>query len=391
MPNDSLKKFDIRVFSVIVNIIILLVGVPGNCLIIRVYWAKTIKTSTHVLIMSLAWVDLIACVMSVVDIVPQCFQLARVEKPAVFDLLLTLRKIIVSSSVLITGVIAADRYDCVCRPQSRFFTHRRSKIAAWASFVFAVTVNSPGIVAIYTDDPMIWILMLFALQIICLLTSIVTIVFCYTQVYKVIKIHVRVGTRQVSGVIPTDSSKRYDSTTSGIAKDKCPATSSDRVSFTRHSEVVKVNPITETSSQGNQSEKVREQSTEESPPSQNNTDAQEVTTSEKNPVAEREKPKHLTFRRTPSVHSVVLQRKTTKMLFITSSVFLISWFPYWIMIAVNISDLGGSNISPKVLVIVEELSLTLLINNAVNPFIYGIANRRFRKDCKVVLNNMKLC
>ncbi|XP_033626627.1 muscarinic acetylcholine receptor M1-like [Asterias rubens] len=401
VPTENPKEFDVRVFNVVINFILLLVGVPGNCLIIRVYWAKKVKTSTHVLIMSLAWVDLIACLMSVVDIVPQFLQLARVESPAVFTLLLTLRKMIVSSSVLITGVIAADRYLCVCRPQSRFFTHRRAKIAAWSSFVFAVIVNSPGIVALYVDQKksMIWIFMLIIFQIICFLTSVLTILFCYTQVYRVIRKHVRGGNKKVSAVVnSTDSSnRRNESTTSGIAKDKCPATPSDRVSFTHHSDVVKIRqqqPPADFSSEGIQSEKVQERTAEECTASRNNTDTLQNTTLGRDlgTGTGRKKSKPSTFRRSPSTHSLVLQRKTTKMLFITSLVFLITWLPYWIMIAVIISSrTGGSDISPTVLVAVEELSLTLLINNAVNPFIYGLANRRFRRDCRMVLNNMKLC
>ena len=45
-------------FTLMTHAIMFLVGVPGNCLILRVYWNKTRKTSTNVLIMALKWTDL---------------------------------------------------------------------------------------------------------------------------------------------------------------------------------------------------------------------------------------------------------------------------------------------------------------------------------------------
>ena len=86
-----------------------------------------------------------------------------------------------------------------------------------------------------------------------------------------------------------------------------------------------------------------------------------------------------------------LQRKTTKMLLVTSVVFLLTWLPYWIYIALYLISNGDKHAYPLFYKIIDELSIILFINNAVNPLIYGIANRRFRKECRDVLNKIKLC
>ncbi|XP_038054710.1 trace amine-associated receptor 7e-like [Patiria miniata] len=89
----------------------------------------------------------------------------------------------------------------------------------------------------------------------------------------------------------------------------------------------------------------------------------------------------------PKADAAVLQRKTTSILFITSVVFLLTWLPYWIRVAGTFASYSD----PVFHMIFRHLFVTLYVNNAVNPLIYGLANRRFRKDCKAFLNKSKLC
>ena len=95
--------------------------------------------------------------------------------------------------------------------------------------------------------------------------------------------------------------------------------------------------------------------------------------------------------RTQKANTAILQRKTTTMLFATSMIFLFTWLPYWIYIAVTFALSSGLSINPLFVKILHETYLILYINNAINPLIYGLANRRFRKDCSEVLRKIKLC
>ena len=65
------QNSNVRVFRVVVEILVVLLGVPGNLLIIRVYWRKTVKTSTIVLIQGLALADCIVCSVKIIDVVEQ--------------------------------------------------------------------------------------------------------------------------------------------------------------------------------------------------------------------------------------------------------------------------------------------------------------------------------
>ena len=67
LQNDSLVHDDQTIFhsfmDLVISIIVVMIGVPGNCLILRVYWTKTRKTSTRVLILALAWADFAVCAL----------------------------------------------------------------------------------------------------------------------------------------------------------------------------------------------------------------------------------------------------------------------------------------------------------------------------------------
>ena len=77
------------------------------------------------------------------------------------------------------------------------------------------------------------------------------------------------------------------------------------------------------------------------------------------------------------------------MLLVTSLVFLVSWVPYWLYMASILARLLGTEISEQTNFALEKCAYIIYINNAVNPVIYSLANRRFREDCKGVFKNFR--
>ena len=185
-------QLGVIIFRISCYTLILLLGVPGNSLILRVYWTKTLKTSTHVFIMTLAWADLAVCLIKLVNIVWQGLLMMGHEIPVVIRLFGAFDATAIGTSIMITAVIAVDRYDCVCRPHRRFFTHRRGKIAAWASFMFSVLINSPEYVELFSNSPILPIIRTACHAIICATVLVMVAVF-YSLVYKSIRQHVKVG------------------------------------------------------------------------------------------------------------------------------------------------------------------------------------------------------
>ena len=57
-----------QLLNIIVNVTAMLVGIPGNALVVMVYANKQFRSSAHVLIMGLAVADLLVCLTRPLDI-----------------------------------------------------------------------------------------------------------------------------------------------------------------------------------------------------------------------------------------------------------------------------------------------------------------------------------
>ncbi len=350
------------VCQLVYHIIVVLFGVPGNCLILRVYWTKTPKTSTHVLIMGLACADLAVCFLHSLGISERILQLTGSTVPQWVIILTSFQYIALGASSVLTGVIAADRYDCVCRPQRRFFTHRRAKIAAWASLLLSVLMNIPGFVASSSNfsNPL-EVTLVFALQFAKFVFVLVMIALCYGKVYLTIRKHALNTVQEGSSFRPKSEWSTRTPLSQNSPQDSSNIYNSASLSL----------PIASQSNAGPQPD---------------------TGPSEKSPPVHQEPVGSVAIRgHFQKGNAAVLQRKTTRMLFITSLVFLLTWMPYWIYAAVTISYFRGAMVNPTSIGILVEISYIVYVNNAVNPLIYGLANRRFRKDCKEVVRKMRLC
>ncbi|XP_038049712.1 D(2) dopamine receptor A-like [Patiria miniata] len=412
--------FNVRyTIRLIANILVFLLGVPGNCLILRVYWIKTRKTSTDILIRALAWADLAVCFLRIAEIIYISLNLAAEYSmysfppgpglSILYAVIIALADAAIVSSFSITAVIAVDRYDCVCRPQKRIFNPRRSQIVVLVTVLFAFAINVGQIahticlrtsctehasVHVYWDigvkaEPVLFVI------------ALVTIGVCYGKVYATIRKHVKVGPaqaptardaerissdlrvgRQVNcSTRPTPPQQDIDLPTSESFVDEAvtrfvhpPSTSSSMHATSHQAKPNDVCTAAHVVSFAHQ---------DSSGPSQPNVIPEPKAAPQDNTPSQRQsrpEPGHAPQR----VGAAKLQRKTTRMLFITSVVFLLTWLPYLIY---HVRFYGTSY--DDVEEIIGDISIILLINSVVNPLIYGIANRRFRNDCKEVIRKIK--
>ena len=291
--------------------VVIVLGVFGNGLIFRVYWAKPQRTSTHVLIMGLAWVDFLVCAMRFYSLVKFGFLLREgsfVPGPGLRAVLVA-NLVNVFASVGVTAAIAAERYDCVCRPprQRRLLGPGpgRARGLLVASYAVAAVVISPIAVDFYW--PSLTAKKLSgALQMVLLVAATLVICACYGRVFAVIRRHVRVNAlsgvgrdgpstvtgglrgyastvdREFSTTLPPISHPGQASTAAGPSQ---PSAAAARASSVRGSS---------------------EAATGEAPGP---------------PGANEARPKETA----KSAQPLSLQRKTTRMLFITTVVFMLSW------------------------------------------------------------------
>ncbi|XP_038045956.1 cholecystokinin receptor-like [Patiria miniata] len=398
----------------IAKMLVFLLGVPGNCLILRVYWTKTRKTSTDILIRALAWADLTVCFLTIPRIIVMlaCENLNSFVCFIAEAVLVALSNAAIASSFSITAVIAVERYDCVCRPQKRIFNPARSKIAVLVAVLFAVAIHAGQVAFVIcfrvscSIPPSLqahWYIDVIVKPVIFVI-ALVTICASYGKVYATIRKHVKVEPAQV----PTTRDERRQSDrrverhvncstrpTPPLQINELPTREYVDEAVTRFVNQPNTSSTTHTTSQQKKpngactaAQVVSFAHQDTSGPSQPNVIPVPKAIAASNDNTPSHGQSHPEQRHAPlRVGAAKLQRKTTRMLFITSVVFLLTWLPYLIFIIKQYLSLDGS--FDKFDEIIAELSITLLINCVVNPLIYGIANRRFRKDCKEVIRKIK--
>ncbi|XP_038053953.1 uncharacterized protein LOC119726370 [Patiria miniata] len=358
------------IFTLVVHMITFVVGVPGNCLILRVYWTKPRKTSTHVFIMALALADLAVCLLRLRRISEEAILLAGCQVPRALLFPWAFMTAFFTASVLTTALIAADRYDCVCRAQNRYFTKKRAQAAAIIVFVFSFLMSTPAFVAMSTDPSNVLLRMLvLTIQIVLFVTALVMIAVCYQLVYMAIRKHVKVGVHSKAGLsVGGHDGVRLCNEDSSMARPSVSKTGETEMSVIPMTSDIKNSPL-----KGMSTTKATDafSSSQGIPGSSSDTRGK--------------------GQQSQKVKTVNLQRKTTRMLFITSVVFLLTWLPYWISVAAEYAFYNGAPINPTVIRILKSSHAVCFTNNAANPLIYGIANRRFRQDCKEVLKKIRLC
>ncbi|XP_038068549.1 D(2) dopamine receptor B-like [Patiria miniata] len=435
----------ILAFMLVVTAVVFVFGVPGNCLILRVYWTKARKTSTHVLIMALAWADLSVCLILPIDIAGSALECGGNDELIFWLLVKTFGGIGVAASFGITAVIAADRYDCICRPQRRYCTPRRAKVAVFVVVLISIILYIPKCVNdyIYHRSVLSIELIVPISETFAVLIALVTIVLCYGNVYVAILRHVKVGAtpertstqddlvatkidkdrtipstqsalprkNQLSAInnhmekrgngsdsnskcskqLPSDIPVRIEANTSIVDNEVSTVINLANTNCTTHHASTSGRDILEVPQNANgnlvnpakRDSKAGPESVSQAVSEQDCSKGGDRNHHGETNTLRRHAPKRM--------GGAVLQRKTTKMLFITSVVFLLTWLPDLIDNAIHIAYLAGSNIDPEstFYIMWKWLSFFIFINNAINPLIYGLANKRFRKDCVAVFRKMR--
>ena len=182
------------VLKIIFYIAVMIIGLLGNGLILGVYWPKPNKTSTHILIMGLAGMDFTVCLMRVYNLTVYVFVLENKKTPSALEYLGAIGLVNVFASSVLTGFIAVDRYDCVCRPRNRLLNRFRAKMMILSAYAGAMLFASPRILEV------IWLPATRALQITFLTFQFVmytlvlgVICVCYWRVYATIRKHLKIN------------------------------------------------------------------------------------------------------------------------------------------------------------------------------------------------------
>ena len=396
------------VFQIVFYVFVIILGVLGNSLILHVYSIKsgnnsTNKTTTSTLVKVLAVSDLFVCLFRFRNL---AFLHAAATQGTVSPAILYFEvpdKIAIATTVVVTGVIAFDRYDCVCRPYKRFLTHKRTLVAAVGCVVLSVITNVPLVVEISLPSdysPLFVVFLKTLFQVTTFLTSFMLIIVCYSKVYYRIRQHVRVGV----GVVEVRPRVSPGGSNRGQRKVGERVVSTITSAYpTRGTDLTVMNLSTVAGSSASdfgaailpdpvtvhQGNGPMESPDRPSRPAKYATVAWAAST-EDGDQGRRANDAVETNRNDGKRNGQSLQRKTTRMLFLTSVVFILTWLPQGVYAGTALTggDAGQTDTPPVSADAVFYLKPILFMNNVVNPLIYGIANRRFRKDCIDVLRKI---
>ncbi|XP_033637957.1 gastrin/cholecystokinin type B receptor-like [Asterias rubens] len=389
-PNEPPQVLDVgltlnAVLKMIFYIVVMIIGILGNGLIVRVFWPKQNKTSTQVLIMGLAGMDLTVCMMRVYNLTVYILVLENKKTPPALGYLGAIALVNVFASSVLTGLIALDRYDCVCRPRNRLLNRFRAKMMILSAYAGAMLFASPRILEV------IWLPSTLTLQRTFLMFQFVlyilvlgVICVCYGMVYLTIRKHVKVNVlrkRPVQHDFPAATCTEH--TTIPAIAVKVPLSVPLNNDGVQPSTSQRPENADETS--GKPAGVANESLNRNGQPmtaTEGNVNSTQTNRTPGNVKPNKPKVKGET---------VSLQRKTTRMMFGTSVVLLVTWFPYWLYVALVLSQVYGAPVPFYVTKTVYYLTVSVYINNILNPLIYGVANRRFRQDCLVELKKMRRC
>ncbi|XP_022098373.1 uncharacterized protein LOC110983428 [Acanthaster planci] len=133
-----------QIMMIVMNCIALVLGAPGNILILRVYFGKPRKTSTHILIMGLALSDLVSlCFTFPLDVISWSREYQMEDKRAFCRVVGFCYHYFAQCSVLIMVAVAIDRYNAVCRPHQWKITAGRAQGVVVTCLLLS-TVTSVG-------------------------------------------------------------------------------------------------------------------------------------------------------------------------------------------------------------------------------------------------------
>ena len=352
-PSDFQIDVGTYVYRVMSTVTILLLGVPGNSLILRVYWSKAITTSTHILVMSLALMDLAICLCQVSDLLSDVAQITgQINKHIMFEIMGWIEDTCISSSVGLIVIIALDRYDCICRPQRRFFNATRGKAAAFISFLVALSSTTPKFIKVFmnTDLPTLEQVTL-GTYLAYLLIAFVVIIISYSRVYMTIRKHVKIGlpSKMAKADVsppkidqqPNPNQQTNPAITAAPIKPEPALLTVPDKSGNMSLQKISVASISLVTSSSTSETKAASEGSSEN--NVHSTTSQMSTSGSKvSDQAHRDN----RGRRVKTTGAPSLQRKTTRMLLISSVVLMVTWLPYCLYLCVYFADLNGLSTSP---------------------------------------------
>eukprot|EP00057_Strongylocentrotus_purpuratus_P028796 XP_011683270.1 PREDICTED: type-1B angiotensin II receptor-like [Strongylocentrotus purpuratus] len=404
--------------NIIVNltyyIMVLVLGLPGNAVIIQAYAWKKRKTSTDILIIAQAIVDFVACLFTPVFIIRNGFPklittgLCRMSSLA--------EQAPAFMSLFLTAVISIDRYVAVCHPLRRRMTARMTIVLVTVCVVVSIAFNIPLAVlaevrfsnrakgklydiSLRHDSYHIDLTVTCSIYAL-FICSIMTTTVLYASIYNFLRKRAKIHAGLVDNELPVATISSKNQSTCTLDHICMPgAESKDFGGVTTTKKAVQHLHVATEGCSNNKNitlapnSKVIDSHFISSiiEPSQDNLKQLPLRRNLPEPHhPPASSPKRSLFRRRGTNQLKVLRkkqeadygRKTTRMLLIISIFLFFTWAPSMIIPIIPSSIVSNGRHIPGFITILDILIALKLTNHIVNFFVYYFVNNSFRRNVK---------
>lgn len=393
LAEANLEEVTRQVPLIIYLALISATGIPGNGLVCYIYHSKYNMSSSRWFIFFLASVDLLLCIGIVPCEIATTFQQYNFKDRTWCRLSVFLNLWALLSLGLTLVIVSIDRFRKVCKPLGWQIHFRKARILCVIAVVLAFLISLPvfsvyGIHEYHLKDynvtasecsfrkskgesNLVFVYVLFGMTMFT--CALVTICVLYCFIGREIKQHIH-----------KERVRRHVSLTASLARKSDhirPITSisvGKSVSFGDakfQNKSVKFGDVqTKTKNTEQWGNETEESST-------NNMSEEDTCDFEipKRPMTRAQKTKSKKMRRARA-------RKATYSMFLISLAFVLSYLPFLGLLLVrSVQSNLDESMSKEWRAVYKFFLRSYFLNCAINPFIYGIADSKFRQSCKDVL------
>ncbi|XP_052766389.1 muscarinic acetylcholine receptor M4-like [Mya arenaria] len=141
----NLQQFQFQLPAIIYTIILMVIGTPGNIIVLYVYFFKWRKSTSRMFILFLTSLDLFNCVTTLPMEIFIMRYSVMLDRPWLCKISRFSTYTMNSSSAAILVAIAVDRYRRICRPHGPQFSAKASKYISICCIVLALCLTWPSL------------------------------------------------------------------------------------------------------------------------------------------------------------------------------------------------------------------------------------------------------
>eukprot|EP00057_Strongylocentrotus_purpuratus_P004034 XP_003727879.1 PREDICTED: vasopressin V1b receptor-like [Strongylocentrotus purpuratus] len=372
------------------HVVLMAVGIPGNLLVFLVTASRTPKKSVHVFVIALAVADLLACCLTPFSI-HYWLTFNNQQSSILCKIHVFTDFVSVFTSMFLTNAVAFDRYFAVCYPLKTILNLPRSFKVCVGCFVSAFVCSLPSVFAfdIRSYGPSVsnctptahhWLSRgIYGIIFFAFLLTTAVLIILYLQMCIMVRRQAHFRARVAPAPNPAPMHESPSPNDIQTISDKVPvATSSTNRSIedykvpessSMHRSLIGPHLAVPVTCAWPQSLYKSESTLQPLP---EKTDRQNRNARVAGAVADG------------------MKNKTTKMLILSSVIFIASWLPNILLKAIPRTQYQGlSQFHPAILITTKSLEYLFLINHAVNPFVYNLVNKRFRGLCAEKIKTLR--